>query len=800
MAEYEIEYINELLLKEINSSTTNIYSIYGGIRSGKTYLLKSLRCSLNNDGYSVLLLSNDDIMFSDDYSIFHSGINEVNALSNFAKDAFSTIISTLSKTIGNLSNLLLKLDNYMLSHILFTLNDTELEIIKRIYSISEKRNLVILADNIDQWDNCSIDLLKKIIELKYHSDISAFKDLFVITTQTIDKNSLTFKEKISIEIKNILLTDFLNKIENTNLALLSEEDKKNLYYMTEGNYGIIEDLMSFSTSIIDTSLEKENTQKLESLLKSIIKRKLELIDMDKNIASSLGYASVIGKKFDENLLMYLLEKTIYDVKIILNTAKNEHFLYEKKGTWKFAADYIYDYFLENLIEPRIKIHCQLADVLAQYVPSDLYNRYYHLKKSEQHNKAIDVLTVYCIRNIVERKYINSNYVSLINESEENFDVLYSIKEAFEFIHKDGDYIKARDIVNATDDYVNEIVIIERDYVLAFILYHCSDFSDFLEAETILDRIIADTTIDLYQWAKSATLLFLLCINRLNNYDKAKTIEKQIIYRISKTNKIDENLKILSNIIQRVSPCLYNTDVSYLKTKKSYTFFEERKKLYPKEFVMASTNFIAMCICSSKYDEALNISTQVSIFFTETFTSDFPRIFKFMNNCVLAKYLNKDLNEKQCYKRLVNICKLKPDYEKNKLLQNNKAVFLSFEDIDAALSIIQTLYYENKDNVHNDYYTYLFSINYIILLILQNDYDTASEVFIELGYLIPSICRNEKKIIISRYDSLKNIIDTKIENMSYIQLSESFREHLPTKVDDYWIHPFIISDCQYWSEF
>lgn len=800
MAEYEIGYINKLLLNEINSSTTNIYSIYGGIRSGKTYLLKSLRCALNNDGYSVLFLSNDDIIFPDDYSVFFSGINEVSVLSNFAKDAFSIVISALSKTIGNISNLLLKLDDYMLSHILFTLNDTELEIIKRIYSMSEKRNLVILADNIDKWDNCSTNLLKKIIELKYYSDISAFNDLFVITTQTIDKNSLTFKETVSIEIKHILLADFLNKIEKTNLSLLLEVEKENLYYMTEGNYGIIEDLIGFSTSIVNTSLEKDNTQKIESLLKSIIRRKLDLIDTDKNIASSLGYASVIGKKFDENLLMYLLEKNIYDIKIILNIAKNEHFLYEKNGIWKFTADYIYDYFLENLIEPRIKIHCQLADVLAQYVPSDLYNRYYHLRKSEQHNKAIDVLTVYCIRNIVEQKYINPNYISLINESTENADVLYSIKNAFDLIHRNGDYEKARDIVTATDNYVNEIVIIERNYVLAFILYHCIDLNDFLDAEEILDRIFEDTTIDLYQWAKSATLLFLLCINRLNNYEKARTIEKQIIYRISKTNKIDENLKILSNIIQRVSPCLYNTDVAYLKTKKSYTFFKERKKIYPKEFIMASTNLIAMCICSSRYSEASNISKQVSVFLADTFTSDFPHIFKFMNNCVLVKYLSKDLNEHQCYKRLVDICKLKLDYEKNKLLQNNKAVFLSFEDIGAASNIISTLYNENKTSMHNDYYTYLFSINHIIFLILQNDYDTASKVFIELDYLIPAICRNEKNIIKSRYDSLKIIIDTKIENISYLQLSEMFREHLPERVDDYWTHPLIVSDCQYWSEF
>ncbi len=797
MAEYKIEQISDLLLNEINTSTGNIYSVYGGMRSGKTYLLKLLKCTLSNDGYSVLFLSNDDIMFSSDYSVFHSGISEVNMIGNLTKNTISIMMSSLSSVLGNISNLLMSLDSYMLSHILFTLNDTELEIVKRIFTLAEKRNLVILADNIDKWDDCSIKLLNKIIELKYYSDISAFNDVFVVTTQTIDKNSLNFKEKIDIEIKNVLLKDFLDRIEKTNLSLLSVDEKENLYYLTEGNYGIVEDLLGFSPSIFDTSNENN---RVEYIIKSIIKRKLELIDADRTIESSLGYASVIGKKFDENLLRYLLEKTVYDLKIILNTAKNEHFIYEKNGVWKFSADYIYDYFLENLIEPRIKVHYQLAEVLAQYVPSDLYNRYFHLKKSEQFDKALDVLTVYCIRNVVEQKFINPNYLSAISKSKENFDVLSSITNAFELIHKNGEYIAARDIVNATDNYVDELVIVERDYVMAFILYHCTDFSDFLEAETILDRIFDDMTIDLYQWAKSATLLFLLCINRLNNYEKAKTTEKQIIYRLSKMSKIDENLKILSNIIQRVSPSLYNTDVAYLKTKKSFEFFETKKNIYPKEFIMVATNYIAMCICSSRYDEALAISTQASIFLAETFTNDFPHIFKFMNNCVLSRYLSKELNEHQCYNELESICKLNPEYEKNKLLKNNKAIYLSFKNLDTAINIMYTLYNENKLNVHNDYYTYLFTFNYIVFLLLKNDYAEASKIFDDLDYLIPAICKNEKSIIINRYNALKYIIDSKIDNMSYSQLEEVFKKNLPERVDDYWTHLFIVSDCQYWSEF
>ena len=284
--------------------------------------------------------------------------------------------------------------------------------------------------------------------------------------------------------------------------------------------------------------------------------------------------------------------------------------------------------------------------------------------------------------------------------------------------------------------------------------------DFSEAESTLNRIFQDTSVDLYQWARCATLLFLIYANRLNDHNKAKETEKQIIYRLSKNDKIDQKLKMLSSIIQRVSPSLYNTDVSYLKTMKSYMFFKDNKNIYPKEYVMAATNHIAMCICSSKYAEAVNISESTMQYITETFTYDFPKLFKFLNNCVLAKYFSNILTERECCEEIEKICKLKESFSNNMLLQNNKAVFMSTDNIKTAFEIIKNLYITNKRNEHNDYYTYLFSINYMLLLILNNNYDEADRVFTELNYMIPTICSNDKSLIIQRYDAFRIIIDKK----------------------------------------
>lgn len=802
MMQNDTENIINTLLTNINSDSNNIFGIYGGIKSGKTYLLKKIRCQLFEERYSVLLFSNDDAISTEDYSVFLYAINETSMIQRAVKEGISDFFSSFSDSVGKLTNLLLNIDDYMLSHMFFNLNSIELEILKRIYSLSEKHKLVILADDIDKWEDKSIKLLSKIIELKYKSDIAAFNDLFVITTQTTDKNRLKFEQTIYFNIKNIDFDEFRYRIMNTSLAELPYTEQYNLYNLSEGNYGIIEDVINYSSSIIDYNLYDDINSKVkfEKLIKSILQSKLSIIDENKELSSSLGCASIIGKIFDERILRHLLEKNIYEIKIILNIAKNEHFIYEKRGVWKFTADYIYDYFLDFTSENRASIHYQLAEIFTRYLPSDLYNRYYHLKKSEQHEKAIDILTVHCIRSIIDLKYFNEKHINEISMNAANIDILKSISSAFKIIYKSENYIKARNIVIATDDYANEIVIIERDYALAFILYHCNELADFQEAENILIRIFQNTELDLYQWARCSTLLFLLYANRLNNHQKARVIEKEIVYRLAKAEKIDEKLKVLSNIMQRVSPSLYNTDVSYLKTRKSYNFFSDNKELYPKEYVMAATNYIAMCICSSKYIEAVEISKHTIQFVSENFTYDFPKIFKFFNNYILAKYFSKALPEYECCKEIDKIFRIKETFINNLLLQNNKAVFMAAYDLDKSYNMLKHLYENNKHIIHNDYYTYLFSINYMLTLILKGKYTEATQIFYELDYLIPTICKNDKTLIMKRYEAFLCILESKQKNILYCELKNIFCEHLSNILDDYWTHPFILSDCQYWSEF
>ena len=90
MNENGIDNIINTLLNNINMSTHNIFCIYGGIKSGKTYLLKRLRYKLYEEGYAILFLTNDDIISLGEYSIFHSAINEVNIFNRLTKEGVTS--------------------------------------------------------------------------------------------------------------------------------------------------------------------------------------------------------------------------------------------------------------------------------------------------------------------------------------------------------------------------------------------------------------------------------------------------------------------------------------------------------------------------------------------------------------------------------------------------------------------------------------------------------------------------------------------------------------------------------------
>lgn len=799
MIQKNIELIVENITELIISCQADKFVINGGLKSGKSHTLNMLQKELTKEPYSVLYLGeNINTSFYMEYGVFSIPLSNTNYKGKKLKEGIRSSIALFCESSSALTQFLSSLDTLSIEHSLFNLNSTEIEIIKRIYSFSTEEYLIILADDIDKWDKESFELLKKLLYYKFSSKIPFFNKLIFICTQT-QKTFFDDEGFITYNIEKMEYEEFLYLISYTPLIKLSHQGQKQVYDLADGNYGLVKDIIDFSLEVqgkdVDSSLF--NQSRFELVFKSIIRKRLDLLD-DPNLCAMLEDATVIGKIFDSNLLMYLLNSKEYQIKQLLFLAKNQHFIYEINDKWKFSAEYIYDYFLKcvSLREP--EVHYNMAQIYEKYIPSDLYSRYNHLKYAGLEREAVDALTVYCIRKIINNRYYKKEYEQIITTFPENYDVLISIK-AIDFTSENKvEYSKAKNILVASEDYLNEIVLNEKLYVYALVLYRCDNIDDTNESKCILQELICQEQQDIYQWSKAALLLIVIYTNRLRMYDEAKKLERTLIFKLSSYEKLDSNLRLISSTIQRISSALYNYDISLLKLGKCYNYFQSQKDSYPKDYIMAATNYIGVCICTSNYELAIKIGETTYEFLTTHFTVNFPKIFKFFNNIILAKYFYNKLSYKECIEEFNHLFSMIPSSKNQRLLKNNYAVLLSYGDINTAHSILNSLYMENETSEHNDYYTYLFTTNLMVINIIQGNYSNAESLFNKLQNMIPTICRNCKAYITKRYSAYKQLIINQEKYNDIFSLQAEYTR-IVDLIDDYWNNIFIISDCQFWTE-
>lgn len=784
----------------VDTCKEDLFVVNGGIKSGKSYILSLLQNEFTREPYSVLYLGKHVRAYQHmEYGAFVVSLSNVEYKNRVKKSGIKNAISIFSESTANFIEFLGNLENYILEHKFFNLNSAEIEIIKRIYSICDNERLILLADDLDKWDKESTELLRKVILLKDISDFSVFNNMVLICAQTKEKMEIIEEKFVPYYIEKVDYTEFQNLISNTTISALSYGTQKQIFEITDGNYGLMRDIIDFSLTLhneyIDESIFEQS--RFESVFKSIIHKRLEALD-DAELRMLLESATLMGEIFNSNLLTYLLNKKEYQIKRLLYTAKNEHFIYEIKDKWKFSAEYIYDYFLECVDSRAPEVQYDMARIYEKYMPSDIYSRYHHLKGAGLERNAVNMLTVYCIRKIVAGKYYKKANEDIIVNYSENYDVLKAIQSIDFSSEKKSDYYKGKNTIAASEDFLDEIVLSEKIYVLALVLYRCDNLEFTKEAQLLLEDVIQQEEMDIYQWSKAALLLIIIYINRLEMYNDAKLLERKLVLKLSKYEKIDTGLKIISSTLQRISPALYNSDIAFLKLKKCYNYFETNKMIYPKDYIMAATNYMAVCICNSKYHLATEIGESAYAFLSTHFTMDFPKIYKFFNNLLIAKLLFEKKSAEECLSEYQKLFKLKPEYKSQRLLNNNFAVILAYIDIRAAEIIIKKLYIDNNLSKHNDYYTYLFTINLMVIHILKNEYDDANELFSQLENLVPTICRNDRSFLIQRYSAYQQILSTRKIYKHIDTLELEFQQYLD--LDSYWKNLFILSDCQYWTEF
>ena len=175
--------------------------------------------------------------------------------------------------------------------------------------------------------------------------------------------------------------------------------------------------------------------------------------------------------------------------------------------------------------------------------------------------------------------------------------------------------------------------------------------------------------------------------------------------------------------------------------------------------------------------------------------------KLINNYILVGVLSKNITFQEGIELYDSLLLEKGHLPSKPILECNRLLleFLDgkYQDIIEKMKIL----YKNSQN--HEYYHFVIGLNYINILIVNNFYQEAEKIFLELNYLVPTISKMDEFYIKKHYNVLNILLEQKICFSSvdeYLQYFEKTIYQEKTPFPDIWKNANVYSDLQYWSEY
>ena len=803
---FTYEYIKGYFNKSLEYLNKNdIIYIHGEPRIGKTHLATLCMGKMSDSEYYKLHLKVYD-GYNPSYYAFQLGLLQSDALYETGKEIVSDIINNTDiqsiKAIGKMVEYCLSYNHKTFSH----LNESEISIINRINIHCKNRSLFLVVDDYEKWDDASKSLLSFFLTPEAKRNIPFLKDCKIIIVgekeSSIESLKIQANSFKSLKIKGYTLKEHFVK-EFLKIYPSSTKLAETMFEITYGNMGLAHDLGLYmrETSPVESMSSQFGELKIKKIFLSIIDKRIRSInDITPCFAITMKAASIQGKIFDKKYLPEIVGESEFAVERLLSLAHQEHFLTivkNKEILHSFINDYIYQYFNENFDEYRKEYHYKFACAAKKIHPSDYYTQYLHLRAAGKTFEAAENLVIHLTCQKLKNDITDS---VLINYLEEFSDDLYN---NYTIIAKSIDEFNKREYREALAKLelispISEIVLLEKDYLVAFFIYESWSNERNEEAHSILVNnfdTLLDSNFDM--WLRSGLLLYILYVNRLGNVSSARNVEKKIMREIARRYNDDSSLEIIVQILNRNSSALYSTEIALQKSKKSVDYFEIYAHTLPLEYIYALVNYSGLLFVMSEYKMGFQYAQKAVEFITgkKIWIKDLRKV---INNYLVCGTMSQLIS----YNEAIDICLSQKDIlsHKSVLLKNNFYIFKALaEQYDGLLEDIKNLFWSETVQKHNDYYIYLVGTNYMCISIILGQLHIAQKIYDILDELVPAICSSEEYIIKRRYNVFKKIITN--EHISFISLQsleKYFSKNLSDINSDYAQKPYILTDQQFWS--
>ncbi|MFZ5736579.1 MAG: AAA family ATPase [Pseudomonadota bacterium] len=805
------------LVEAVIRHSARRFTILGPSGTGKTNLAREASELLTELGCGVVWLNGDVGRKEERYYPIRSTLRSGNVSNLFGKGA--KILSGLAEDFLPMGRSTAKTIVSLLPTGSTSDKDASYSDIAREFSsllgrMNKRQRVIIVADDIQYFDADTLNLLTGLFNNPTRSD-DDFEISIVSTINTSapldgapppDPRGLTSTINV-IELTYCQKNEFASVLHS--LGLKNHVPQRTIDLLYDCSGGHLHLAKFIADELGGAELDNVADYRHIDLLHSVIQKRLSrVVPSSDSISSILSSAAHIGRSFTTIELNCLTGIPPTSLKRSLEEATELGFIENEGDAIRFSHEIIRTYFVKSSALQKAGFSEKYSNCLRILRPYDYFARCISLLGALRNEEAA---VAYCQANIAEWRAGRFSVATtdktsgLLERAKWIINYLEAMRQASLFL-ADGDFRAARSMIETIHDGFPELLLAERDYLLAEALLKDLGEAQSEQAKHLLEgwKHIKDREAEL--WCRMKLLLLLAHV-QLSDFSSARNTEKEVAQFLVERRTFDPDADRQLNRLLALSEMHSSVEVSRKRLeqvcKHHESMLSDRGYTDLRDYYVALTNRSGNCITAGEFIEAIEIGAKALLICRDYPMMRLPAQWAAANNVIIAAILDGRMTSTEGARSLREVTSRFPNLDDDLILNSNiGAAEIISGDLDSALNSFalndERLVFAGEID---PYYMYHTESNRAIALHLSGN-PNGEIIWNRCAPLVPRLAPAARMELAYRHDCLNLIFDeTTLGNPDAWDRRLSIIEESNSRFKrGGFVRGVLLSDLQIWSSF
>lgn len=714
--------------------------LQGPSGSGKTWVAREVAGSWEAAGGLVLFATGDELCSGRSHFPLYLAVSssteraQSRAATNLALEPLNAI-PYAGKSIRALLHQIFERKDVAAEARTPFLRQDDREILMRIQKAAARRRVLLVCDNLQWWDEASLQLLGLVLGPASRAAYSFLETVAILALQTTGGEGsesstinalLTSSPWHSRELPLCTASAFEALLQAFGMRhRLPPELAAQLFAATGGHLELVRRIVDSETGVVRDSPGLVMGSQSDFLFSLLEQRLARHGSVPEDTVDALRAAAVIGTSFSDVELDCLLNERFAlagrpgrrldhreDKGKTLDPAERLGIVERSGSTRTFTHDIVHKYYLQHSGKRREELHGRFAECLRLIHPGEYHRRADHSRRAGNERGAGELL----VRDWMAamRTGSRSTFTELRSSVDHDLGVFVEAMHDALVAFDAGRYSHAIALLEGIEALYPEPLLAERDILLARCHIKQLTRPDRELARVLLGRWNHLRDSEAEVWSRMMLYLTVACVF-LGDEPGASEAERVLYEALSRRVSFDSTARRAINHVRLKSNMLHSAQVARERLRNAVAYFsgaEHVESYDPVHMYIGLVNLAANHVVEGEFDAANTCCHQAIELMGEERSVIFPREDILATNLTVAAYLDGQLDESEALRAALAIRESYRDSNDSPLHAANVGFYLARQGrYGEAIALLAPVFEHIKGaNDFDSYYLYFVGNN------------------------------------------------------------------------------------------